>query len=139
MRTIGRIIVGGFVFRRGQLLLGHNRSGGVYSGLWTVPGGGVDGDETLVQALRREMLEEIGITVSHAVPFGMSTGRSVKTLKDGEIVDVEMEFHDFLIRSDEEIVLGDDLVDYQWFDLDQLGSLEVSPGVREALKRLCLV
>ena len=67
MRTIQRDIVGGFIFSAdGKLLLGKNRKGGVYEGLFVVPGGGVDTGETKPQALRREMLEETGIDIATA-------------------------------------------------------------------------
>lgn len=43
MRTIHRDIVGGFIFSKdGKVLLGKNRTGGVYEGSYVVPGGGVD-------------------------------------------------------------------------------------------------
>ncbi len=67
MRTIQRNIVGAFIFSSdGKLLLGKNRKGGVYPGLWTVPGGGIKEGETKLAALKREILEETGVDITDA-------------------------------------------------------------------------
>jgi len=55
--------VGAVIFRRGEVLLvqrGHAPS----AGLWSVPGGAVKLGETVAAALRREVLEEVGLKVS---------------------------------------------------------------------------
>jgi ADP-ribose pyrophosphatase YjhB (NUDIX family) len=54
------------LLRRGDrvLLCRHEKEGREY---WLLPGGGVNGGETLVHALRRELGEELGIAVD--LPF----------------------------------------------------------------------
>lgn len=47
----------------GQILLGQRRPGTHLEGLWEFPGGKVEVNETLQQALKRELKEELGIQV----------------------------------------------------------------------------
>ncbi|WP_372405421.1 NUDIX hydrolase [Streptomyces luteireticuli] len=48
----------------GKVLLLHPPADDYLGGLWELPSGGVDTGETLVEALRREVAEETGLTVT---------------------------------------------------------------------------
>jgi len=47
----------------GEFLLTSRPSGKVYEGYWEFPGGKLEAGESVEQALRRELEEEIGITI----------------------------------------------------------------------------
>lgn len=53
----------------GAFLLARRPKGKPYSGYWEFPGGKVNPDEPLLHALRRELLEELGIYIKHAYPW----------------------------------------------------------------------
>jgi 8-oxo-dGTP diphosphatase len=53
----------------GRFLLTSRPEGKVYAGYWEFPGGKLEAGETVVQALRRELQEELGITIGNAEPW----------------------------------------------------------------------
>ena len=55
--------------REGRFLLTSRPDGKVYAGYWEFPGGKFEPGETLEQALRRELHEELGITVGAVHPW----------------------------------------------------------------------
>ena len=61
------VAVGVLIKPNGDFLLTSRPPGKVYEGYWEFPGGKLEAGETVEQALRRELIEEIGITISAAI------------------------------------------------------------------------
>ncbi len=57
-------VAAGLVFRSGRLLITQRPAGGHLAGLWEFPGGKREPGESMPQCLRRELAEELGITVA---------------------------------------------------------------------------
>lgn len=53
----------------GRVLLAERPVGKAWAGYWEFPGGKVERGETPAQALNRELMEELGITVTQAYPW----------------------------------------------------------------------
>ena len=68
MRDEGEIeVVAGIICEEGRLLAGQRKESGLFPGKWEFPGGQVERGEERLAALRRELNEELGITVISAV------------------------------------------------------------------------
>jgi len=63
------VAVGVLVRADGCFLLTSRPEGKVYAGYWEFPGGKVEPGETVEAALRRELVEEIGITIGAVHPW----------------------------------------------------------------------
>lgn len=63
------VAVGILMKANGDVLLGQRPAGKPYEGYWEFPGGKVEAGEAILDALKREFLEELGITVVTAEPW----------------------------------------------------------------------
>jgi 8-oxo-dGTP diphosphatase len=63
------VAVGVLIDRDGRFLLTTRPAGKVYAGYWEFPGGKLEAGETVEQALRRELHEELGIAIGAAHPW----------------------------------------------------------------------
>ncbi len=63
------VAVGVLIDAQGRFLLTSRPAGKVYAGYWEFPGGKLEAGETVEEALRRELQEELGITIAAAQPW----------------------------------------------------------------------
>jgi 8-oxo-dGTP diphosphatase len=63
------VAVGVLIRADGRFLLTSRPHGKAYAGYWEFPGGKLEASETVLQALRRELHEELGIDVTAAQPW----------------------------------------------------------------------
>ena len=63
------VAVGVLVDPAGRFLLTSRPEGKVYAGYWEFPGGKLEPGESVEAALRRELHEELGITIGPATPW----------------------------------------------------------------------
>lgn len=63
------VAVGILMKPNGDILLGQRPAGKPFTGYWEFPGGKVEPDEDILAALKREFMEELGITVLSGEPW----------------------------------------------------------------------
>jgi 8-oxo-dGTP diphosphatase len=63
------VAVGVLIDPAGRFLLTSRPEGKVYAGYWEFPGGKLEAGESVEQALRRELHEELGIAIGPAQPW----------------------------------------------------------------------
>jgi 8-oxo-dGTP diphosphatase len=63
------VAVGILMRPNGEVLLGQRPAGKPYAGYWEFPGGKVESGESIVDALRREFVEELGVEIRAAEPW----------------------------------------------------------------------
>lgn len=68
-RPVTEVAVGVLLRDDGSFLLTSRPAGKVYEGYWEFPGGKLEAGETVAQALRRELQEELGIVIDAAAPW----------------------------------------------------------------------
>jgi 8-oxo-dGTP diphosphatase len=68
-RKVTQVAVGVLIRADDQFLMTSRPASKVYAGYWEFPGGKIEPGETLEAALRRELQEEIGITIGAVHPW----------------------------------------------------------------------
>ena len=63
------VAVGILMKANGDVLLAQRPAGKPYAGYWEFPGGKVEAGEAILDALKREFVEELGITILTAEPW----------------------------------------------------------------------
>jgi 8-oxo-dGTP diphosphatase len=68
-RMVTEVAVGVLVRPDGAFLLTSRPGGKAYAGYWEFPGGKLEAGESVEQALRRELHEELGIDIGDVTPW----------------------------------------------------------------------
>lgn len=119
--------VGAIVFDEAGRLLLIRRANPPAQGQWSLPGGRVEPGEGWRDAVQRELEEETGLRGEIVRPVG-------EVRRDAPLGGIYV-IRDYLMRIDVagEPVAGDDALDAGWFTPEEIGALDTSAGLVEAL------
>lgn len=129
----------GVIIRDMKIALIKKARGG-YKGLYDLPGGGIEHDETPLEALTRELMEEIRVSIVKAelldaVSKTFKWDVNDKLIQDlhhiGILYRVEIESDELKTDAD-----GLDSLGGEWKDIDKVKEEDVSPFTWMALKKL---
>jgi len=119
--------VGALVYDWRARLLLIRRANEPGRGLWSLPGGRAEAEETLAEAMVREVLEETGLVVT----AGPVVGR-VERDGPGGMVYAITDFAATPVSG--ELRAGDDADDARFVSAEELDHLPLSPGLYDALR-----
>jgi 8-oxo-dGTP diphosphatase len=126
------LAVSAAIFRDGNVLL-VRRAGAPAKGLWTLPGGRVEVGETLVEAVRREVREETGLTIDVIDLAGYRESILPDAVGDRGRHFVILPFAARWVAG--EVTLNDELDDSRWMPVDAVTGLQTTEGLLNILRR----
>lgn len=127
-RKIQQISVKGIIARDNKVLVLKTAGRGNYE----LPGGRMDFGETVEQALKREMKEELGwndITIGDMI--NVWTFRDTRRRVDYHFVILDFE----IFSRDREIKISPEHTQYKWIGPEDLESLDMREGHKRSLKK----
>jgi 8-oxo-dGTP diphosphatase len=131
-----RIRVSAILSWQGRILLCRQEKPG--KEYWLLPGGGVDGGESLIEALRRELREELGVEadVQFEGPVAICDSIAPKTQRGGRHIVHIIFAADLSHRSLEDVETRDAAVKgARLFSDDELEDIVVHPPIKRFLTR----
>ena len=127
MNTAITIVVVAAVIEDTEMFLVTRRQPGVHlAGMWEFPGGKIDPDETHEAALRRELLEELGVEAD----VGERVHRTLHAYADRSIA---LYFYRCSLKGTPRPLLGQDM---RWVPRAELLSLGFPPADAELIELL---
>src|SRR5215469_15956256 len=122
------LAVSAAIIRDGKVLI-VRRARPPANGLYTLPGGGVEVGETLVEAVVREVQEETALVVE---PVALAGYREA-IARDGEgRIERHFVILPFAVRwIAGEPMLNDELAEAAWLDPSEIAGLHTTPGLAE--------
>lgn len=103
----------------------------VDGGLWTIPGGKVSQNEPIIDALKREVKEEVGLTIKEYQWIGEDVFENNGYWFHGQ---------HFLctVKKSFSVRLEKNLLDYRWISKKELKNFEFHPNIRKRLQKQLL-
>jgi len=110
-RTPHYVVTAGVIWRDDKVLIARRPLGGMLGGLWEFPGGKQDEGESLVECLKREIQEELGIEIE--------VGERLTTIEHA-YTHLRITLHVFRCRYQSGRPQAIEVADYAWVSLDEL-------------------
>ncbi len=116
------------IIQDGKLLMAKEREG-----WWGLPGGGIDHGETVEQALRRELSEELGLAFGDIRWDSQVLFVGLGAVLNG-IPKANLFYRVHVIT--EKVQSTDHLLGYAWYAADEIPQLHLGPSMRSCVEQL---
>lgn len=124
------------IILRGDEILLIKRGAEPNIGKWSVPGGSIELGETLEEAVRREVREEIGLEIK----VGKLAGVSDLIVKESGAIAFHYVLIDYFATVESgEPIAASDAVDCRWERLDKISECDVTPSLLDRLRENGLI
>ena len=141
MKTMVNTHIGsyGIIVQNNKIVLIRKVRGG-YKGKLDLPGGGIEHTETPTETLKREIMEEAGITISNYELLDC-TSVNIKWNVEKDLWEdlhhigilYKVETNDFALKEDADVL---DSNGASWYEIDKLNGDELSPFAKYSLEKL---
>lgn len=125
------LAVAGFIVgeKKRVLIVHKSKEEKVDAGLWTVPGGKINKDEPILVGLKRELFEEVGLTLTTAEWFGEDVFESNGFWFHGQ------HFICSVLKT-KPVKLEKKLLEYRWIEKKDMEKYEFHPNIKAALLKV---
>ncbi|MCC8381042.1 nucleoside triphosphatase NudI [Xenorhabdus sp. PB30.3] len=129
-----RTIVCPIIQNNGEYLLCKMASDrGVFPGQWALSGGGMEPNETMEAALRREIREELGDTlkITEVKPWAFRDDIRIKTYPDGTTEEIYMIYLIFdCISTNRDITFNEEFQEIEWVSPEAMKTMDLNEATR---------
>lgn len=125
------LVVAALIESEGRILVCQRRKGSAFALKWEFPGGKVQGRESIAEALRRELLEELGVEAEIGAEIYRTRHRYVELAREIELI--------FLAASSSASEIRNLAFEQmRWVRPEELSKLDFLPADREFVEKLAL-
>ncbi|WP_446471017.1 nucleoside triphosphatase NudI [Xenorhabdus stockiae] len=129
-----RTIVCPIIQNNGEYLLCKMASDrGVFPGQWALSGGGMEPNETMEAALRREIREELGdaLKITEVKPWAFRDDIRIKTYPDGTTEEIYMIYLIFdCISTNRDITFNEEFQEIAWVSPEAMKTMDLNEATR---------